>query len=288
MHRSIHRELLVTVFSCGALAALPFAANAADIPVKAPPQAPAVYGWSGLYIGANGGYGWREAKTVTFTPNDPFTTTTSVCNGVAGTTCPATNHLRGGFGGFQIGYNRQVSQSWLFGIEFDLNAARIRGTGTGAGFQTLGGATARFVEQQDIRWFGTLRSRLGFLPTQSLLVYATGGLAFAGVDQSAAFNISTTAGAGPIGGFGAFCFPANGSFPTCYRGTSSRAEFGWTAGGGFEFAAWQNVSVKTEYLYVGLPSHSVTVTAIAPAPGGGPASYTAHFTRPIFTWCGWV
>ena len=46
-------------------------ANAADVPVKAPPKAPPVevYDWSGIYIGAGLGGGWTEPHR--FYPNLP-------------------------------------------------------------------------------------------------------------------------------------------------------------------------------------------------------------------------
>jgi outer membrane immunogenic protein len=47
----------------GACSLASVAAHAADMPIKAPPPmtAPAaVYNWTGLYVGVNGGWGWGE------------------------------------------------------------------------------------------------------------------------------------------------------------------------------------------------------------------------------------
>jgi outer membrane immunogenic protein len=39
-------------------------ALAADMPVKAPPRAPApIYSWTGWYVGGNVGYGWGHANS---------------------------------------------------------------------------------------------------------------------------------------------------------------------------------------------------------------------------------
>jgi outer membrane immunogenic protein len=44
-----------------ALIATSLAAHAADLPARptySPPSAIAVYNWTGIYLGINGGYGW--------------------------------------------------------------------------------------------------------------------------------------------------------------------------------------------------------------------------------------
>lgn len=52
---------------------------------------------------------------------------------------------------------------------------------------------------------------------------------------------------------------------------------GYTVGGGFEYAAWRNVSFKAEYLYVNLGSSSITSAAPA-TPGSAVSSYGTHFS----------
>ena len=50
--------------------------------------------------------------------------------------------------------------------------------------------TAATVYDAKIAWFGTLRGRLGFLITDQVLLYGTGGLAYGGVELSGATNVA--------------------------------------------------------------------------------------------------
>jgi outer membrane immunogenic protein len=78
----------------------------------------------------------------------------------------------------------------------------------------------------------------------------------------------------------AFSCDANG--PDCFLGSSSGAAFGWTAGGGGEYAVWDNVSLKAEYLYVNLGSaKNVDVVAVN-GEGFIPSSFTAGYSRVDF------
>src|SRR5882724_7428116 len=88
----------------GAVAAM-FAsgpAMAADMPVKAPPAAPAAppFSWTGIYIGAEFGGGWGS-KNWTFDVGTSTSHNTS-------------SFLAGG----EIGFNYQVG-AWVFGVEGD-------------------------------------------------------------------------------------------------------------------------------------------------------------------------
>ena len=75
----------------------------------------------------------------------------------------------------------------------------------------------------------TARGRVGFLPTEMLLLYVTGGAAWASVEA----NVNAT-----IAGFGIVA--------------ETRDRFGWTVGVGGEYAFGGGWSAKAEYLYVKL------------------------------------
>jgi outer membrane immunogenic protein len=161
------------------------------------PVAPApVYSWTGFYVGANGGYGWKD-PTVTFTPNDVDANFVTCVSG----TCapPASFNINGGFGGLQAGYNWQFSPQWVAGVETDFDWSDIKGTGTSNFLMTLAPAApfpSNFAVFQNIKWFGTVRARLGYLPADHLLVYATGGFAYGRIDENVALNAGSTGGVG--------------------------------------------------------------------------------------------
>src|SRR4029077_6633616 len=98
-------------------------ALAADMPLKAKAPPPVVWSWTGFYVGANGGYAWRD-RTVNFTGNDVLTT------GDVPLPASASFNVRGGFGGVQFGYNWQATRDWLVGLEVDFQGSRIIGSGS--------------------------------------------------------------------------------------------------------------------------------------------------------------
>jgi outer membrane immunogenic protein len=191
---------------------------------------------------------------------------------------PASFDLSGLIGGLQAGYNWQFTANWLAGLEADFDGAGLSGGPSSSAF-VLGGACCNlssFQAKEDIEWFGTVRARLGWLPTNTLLVYGTGGFAYGHVHDEVALNIGNSFGVPGvfIDGFGFACStPAN-----CFAGSSSRIGTGWTAGGGFEYALSQNVSFKAEYLYVNL-GHGAAVNAVAQSGFGHiPSSFTVAYS----------
>src|SRR5690606_36119322 len=81
-------------------------------------------------------------------------------------------------------------------------------------------------------WFGTLRGRLGYTLTPSMLLYGTGGLAYA--------RVSTD------------LIAMGNNWPGLKHGTpyeTSETHVGWTIGAGAEYAFHRNWSVRAEYLY---------------------------------------
>jgi outer membrane immunogenic protein len=132
------------------------AANAADLPRKAPIYAPAYYSpvWSGFYAGVNAGYGWASF-------DDGFSTT----------------KMNGFIGGIQAGYNWQLS-SFVLGVEGDIQYSAQKRTDSAT---ILGIAVS---SEAKVPWFGTARGRVGYA-FDSFMVYATGGAAWSNLKVSA-------------------------------------------------------------------------------------------------------
>jgi len=183
--------------SVGMLALGVASASAADISRRvAPAPAQAVYvapfSWTGAYVGINGGYGWGNSSFSTPFPSGSFDTS-------------------GGLVGGTLGYNWQVNQI-VFGLEGDIDASWIKGSGTCGGLSC----------QTKNTWLGTARGRLGYA-VDRFLPYVTGGLAVGDINNT-------------ITGIG----------------SANETKAGWTAGGGLEYAFNGPWSVKAEYLYVDL------------------------------------
>ena len=144
-------------------------ASAADLPRRAaPPLPPAlpVFTWTGFYVGANAGYGFRGGSS-TYTDATYGTVTES--------------GGRGGFvGGGQIGYNYQLTpgSGWVLGAEAD-----FQGTGFGRRGDGTIGSTPYYSVAPSLDWFGTVRGRLGYA-FDRWLVYGTGGFAYGGGSRS--------------------------------------------------------------------------------------------------------
>ena len=243
-------------------------AIAADMPVKARPapvMAP-VWNWSGFYLGLNGGYSWgRSSRDLNFF--NPLNGATIATASGAG------RDLDGGVFGGQIGYNWQAS-NWVFGIEADLQWTGQQGSTTalcpvGGCFPALtfvpaaGGSSATLTDK--LEWFGTIRGRVGFTVTPSVLLYATGGGAYGSVKTDLGLSTLT----------------AN-LVPVTIAGSRSTDRFGWTVGAGAEWMFASNWSGKLEYLYMDLGSISNSV--VFPTAAGLPlgANVTTQLTDHIF------
>ena len=146
-----------------------------------------------------------------------------------------------------------------------------------------------FNASQKVDWFGTVRARLGYLLTNDLLVYATGGLAYGKVNESAGFGLIPGANAfASTSGVSFVCSNPPGQFglgesSTCFAGSHSRTSVGWTVGGGVEYRFAQNFSLKLEYLYVDLGSETFNIPAATLfAPATSPSILNVSFDRAAF------
>ena len=283
------KRIVLAVALMGALTET--TALAADMAVKAPPISPAPeYNWTGFYIGANAGYGWKDHPTANFTGND-FLSNALTCGGVLGGTCvpPASFSINGPLGGLQVGYNWQINQSWLLGVETDLDLSNIKGTGNASVplpvFPVSG--PLNFQASENIKWFGTLRGRVGFLTTNNLLLYATGGLAYGRIGENASLNYAGTGfvggGGGPAGFAFACAIPGGAGATNCLVGNSSRTETGYTLGGGAEYAISKHLSLKAEFLYVNLGhGDRFNIVAQSTLGLGSPSSFAVAYSTVDF------
>jgi len=222
-----------------------------------PSEAPPVFSWSGLYVGFNNGYAWRDSRAFNTSGVNLFETPALPGLGLPehlwgaasalGATGSVSTRLNGFFSGGQVGYNWQFSDRFVAGLEGDLQGAGFRG---GGGFTNLTPAAVyppfiaatSVTVNRSLEYFGTVRGRLGYAVTPTLLFYATGGLAYGGIATSTAVNQSLT--------------------PSLLLSAGAKSDFfnnraGWTVGGGVESALTGELSAKLEFLYYDLGSANV-------------------------------
>jgi outer membrane immunogenic protein len=225
----IRKFLLASV---GALALTGSAALAADLPSRAPPPVyvpPApIFTWTGIYVGGQVGYAWGSGSG-NFTGFDPFTD-------VAFTTNAGGGNPNGVIGGGNVGYNYEIpgwnwfsSSGAVIGLEGSVDGSSLSKTAV-ATVPIFGGfSTVDVHSKLDVQ--GSIRGRLGFA-WDRVLIYATGGVAFGGI------NTDIT-----VFGTDFFGTPVFGS------GNRSTTRVGWTVGGGLQYALTNNWSVRAEYRF---------------------------------------
>lgn len=240
------------------LCGLPHAAMSADslAPTKAPRTV--LKDWTGFYAGINAGYSWDVGSSSRSAITNSNYPTAFANNGIPASSDVSTNGFLGGIHG---GYNFQTGHI-VFGIEADVAYSGMRGSRTSAGLSSpsIGGVTITTAEDKKLEWFGTLRGRIGALATPSMLVYATGGLAYGKVSSSTTTSVPEAAFTG--GCSGAFA----GNF-FCSTGSFSGWRTGWTIGAGVETPLGDKWSAKAEYLYYDLGQVSYTNYSTISLPG---------------------
>ena len=222
-------RLTTCVATCVAAALVGTGASAADLPRRpyvSEPLVPA-FSWTGPYVGANIG-------GVFGTSGDTKTIGTSGFVGLGGALRPSllpTND-EGVIGGVQAGYNYQLGSA-VVGLEADFDFTSLQKTARFTSSATVLGTTLTTSAKSQLDYLGTVRGRLGFSPFDSLLVYATGGLAYGGVKTSGSVVPNAVAGG-------------------LWSGSTSDVKAGYAVGAGLEYAFTPNISAKSEYLYYDL------------------------------------
>jgi outer membrane immunogenic protein len=149
----------------GAIALAAFGVSApvmaADLPpaptyAKTPVMMPALYDWSGVYVGFNGGWG---------TANRCFDQTAPLV-GTEG--CHTTS---GGFAGAQAGYRWQAA-SWVFGFEALGDWASLNGSNVSV-------LTPANTDRSRIDAFGLFTGQIGYAWNTALFYFKGGGAVIA-------------------------------------------------------------------------------------------------------------
>jgi outer membrane immunogenic protein len=223
----LHKLLGIAAVSSLLIAAPLTAAHAA-------PPAP-VYSWTGFYLGLNGGYGLAA---------DPFNQTISALGLMASSSIDSRVDPNGGIFGGQFGYNYQFGHA-VIGFEEDLQWSGQHDT-AGCGFECANepSVMTTVIEgsaEQNIRWFGTARGRLGWADN-GWLVYITGGGALARIDATTAISASVP------------------GLSEAFSNTTGFTKVGWVFGGGTEVRIFGPWSAKLEYLFMDLGPISDTLT----------------------------
>ena len=200
------------------------------------------YNWTGFYAGINDGYGSANFDHTYAVDYGYFV------NGLDGS---LDGHIKtqggGALFGAQAGYNFLLGKNVVAGLETDADWTNMTGdvsvdaklTGPNG---VLGYAEAKAGSELVAQ--GSVRARLGYLVTQPLLIYGTGGVAYAlGWSHASAkfvsspIDVNTSASASTYTGF-----------------------YGWQAGLGAEYALTDRITTRLEYLHTDLGTASISTS----------------------------
>jgi outer membrane immunogenic protein len=197
-----------------AVVALIVEAQAADIPVKAPPVAPVVApvaNWSGIYIGGNAGFAWSRLLYSVGIPDGD-------CIAIGGSSdCEdfrftPTSFIGGGQNGIQQQYGKVV-----FGVE---------GTWSGTDLHQTDQSALGSFRSIKINEIATATFRFGGVWEQAL-IYAKGGFATARIGVHLLEGPNLT-------------------------GDVVRWNGGWNLGAGIEYMPWPNLVLGVEFDFYNL------------------------------------
>jgi outer membrane immunogenic protein len=208
-----YSHLRVTLLAGVSSVALVFAANAADLQVKAPAPALPISNWQGFYIGGHGGVARLNAVQHHYNED-----------GICFEAASCSFNASGGLLGAQVGYNWQ-SRYTVYGIEGDWTWTNLDNT------ETLTALTTPALVRSRVSWLASVRGRMG-LAIEDTLLYVTGGVAFGGTRS------------GWAGGYG--------SPSTVCCDVQSGNRVGWVAGVGAEHMLTEHWTVRAEGLYYDL------------------------------------
>jgi outer membrane immunogenic protein len=209
-------------------------AQAADMPLKAPaPPPPPAYNWTGCYVGAGGGYGMYSQDEQTFLLTGAPDSFISSASG------------RGWIGTVQGGCDYQFNggpfgRGLVIGAFADYNWSNIHGNNNISSF------TFPFSGNEKMSDYWAVGGRLGYLPTDNLLIYVSGGYTQA---RFGAYNLGFNIVGGAPNIFNINAHDRTGAF----IGSGYEYYLGWLPG-----LTW-----KTEYRFAKYGSTNDTIFLVA-------------------------
>ena len=240
------RTLKSLTFGASACAVLILATTAASAdgyqPAGLKAAAARCANFGGFYLGGNLGWAYHDH---TWSDRDAW------AKNATSTRLPSSvNGTEGGWtGGVQGGYNFQRGCA-VFGYEADWNWTNVSQTKVNTDGQP-GAALDTLSISSELNSFGTMRTRTGVV-VDSVLLYVTGGLAYA--HFKSAWKVQDIGVAVPTESFGV-----------------SDMRWGWAAGVGTEMSLWNNVSIKSEALYLKFEEQGSSFNSAKAVSNGNPA-----------------
>lgn len=241
------RTLKTALLAGTMLAGLPGMAAAQDAP-----------SFHGFYLGAHGGQGWATwGQSV----NDGFATTVVM---------PDTKDVDGSgiFGGFNAGYDHAFANGVVLGGEADVSFADVSETHqfvTQKHIDTGGADGTSWTKTMSLDRFGTIRGRLGYAVSESLMLYGTGGYAWANTSERHVV--------------------ADGTNAPHAKSSIDKTRHGYAVGGGAEFNLTGNWSLRGEYLFMdfGRETFNHSVGNKGGTPDKTSSDLSMHAVRAVLT-----
>jgi outer membrane immunogenic protein len=220
------RALLLSTVAFAALAGSAFAADLPsrkEAPVYIAPTP--VFSWTGFYVGGDIGAAWA---TTTASPTWLYGSSYSYY----GLSSPSLN-TSGFMGGGYVGYNYQMNQNFVVGLEGDFQGTTNSKSATWVTNNCDGPCT--FTAKASLDWLAAINGRVGVAYDRALF-YAIGGAAWGGANAS--LNATDTYGN--------------------WAGYSiSKTLSGFDVGAGVEYAFTPNWLGRVEYRYYDFGSYNL-------------------------------
>jgi outer membrane immunogenic protein len=228
--------------------------------------------WAGPYVGLTVGGKWADATWTTTQLVDP--PSAFVGQGTLDGSSPDTFKPSAARAGAIAGYNWR-SDRWVYGAELDLAWADRSDTHAGIPGCKIGcfaGAPGPGNDRSSVRvtWDASLRGRVGYLATPSLLLYGTGGIAWQRLEVSGTCENTL---ADPV------CLVSPPFAAKTQTDRSTRA--GWTLGAGVEHLLTDRWLVRAEYRYARFDA--MRGVLFAGQPSADPGADAIHYDVALHT-----